>query len=172
MLAQFNGTFKRVIPWDFILRNTIFPCKFTFCFLGALTASLPLPVSVLSYWRTSKRVDAPFCFVHSSLPSPWDAIPIEMYCPHTHVSWRYLLRHLCTQEFFQEIPIFLDAHSSHPTLPFIHCTSRNNMTFMGLSLTTIQASLGHICSSASLRARPGMYWVFSTHRLNDKEIPP
>lgn len=86
MLAQFNGSFKRVIPWVFILRSTIFLSKFTFYFqeanefLGApVSASLPLPVSVLSYWRSSKQVDAPFRFGHSSLPSPWDAVPIEMY---------------------------------------------------------------------------------------------
>lgn len=92
------------------LRNTIFLSKFTFYFLGAPgSAGLPLPVSVLSHWRSSKQVDAPFCFGHSSLPSPWDAVPIERYCPRSHISWRCLLRHLCTQEFFQEIPIFLDS---------------------------------------------------------------
>lgn len=151
MLAQFNGSFKRVIPWVFILRSTIFLSKFTFYFqeanefLGApVSVRLPLPVSVLSYWRSSKQVDAPFRFGHSSLPYPWDAVPIEMYSPHSHISWRYLLRHLCTQEFFQEIPIFLDSHSFHPTSPFIHCTSSKNMTFIGLSLTIIQAPLRHL----------------------------
>lgn len=44
MLAQFNGSFKRVIPWVFILRNTIFLSKFTFYFQEA-NEFLGAPVS-------------------------------------------------------------------------------------------------------------------------------